>query len=75
MTSESQGTVEGIVIRTWYAYYKIASKINPEYRRQTHGWRETPLNPSYSFVSPSLCEDIQHVFVYLLAASLYKFTL
>jgi hypothetical protein len=64
------------VVRTWYAYYRIASEIKTQnIDGPTHGWRETPLNPSNSFVSPSLCEDIKHVFVYLLAASLYKFTL
>ncbi len=41
----------------------------------THGRRETPLNSSYSFVSPGLCKDIKHVSVDLFAASLYEFTL
>jgi len=45
------------------------------YTTETHGWRETPLNTSYAFVSPSLCEDVEHVFVNLFTAPLYKFAL
>lgn len=42
---------------------------------KTHGWGETPLNTSYTFVSPGLCEDVEHISVNLFAAALYKFTL
>lgn len=75
MTSERHGTAERTMIHTWYAYYKTASKLIRNIDHKTHGRRKTPLNPSYSFVFPSLCKYIERISVDLFTASPYKFTL